>query len=64
MQPKSTDPRQRLMADVIAVARKRVPKHFPGKVGKCLTEYYRNIALDDLRDRSREDRHVGTSDES
>jgi glutamate dehydrogenase len=54
MQPKSTDPRQRLMADVIAVARKMAPTDFPGKIGKCLSEYYRNIALDDLRERSAE----------
>ena len=55
MQPKSTDPRQRLMADVIAVARKLAPKTFPGKISECLTEYYRNVALEDLRERTPED---------
>jgi glutamate dehydrogenase len=55
MQPKSTDPRQRLMADVTAVAHKLASKEFPGDIDRCLNAYYRNIALDDLRERSPED---------
>ena len=55
MQPTPTDPRQRLMADVIGVAQELAPADFPGDVERCLNQYYRNVALEDLRERDPKD---------
>jgi glutamate dehydrogenase len=39
------------MAEVIGVAQELAPVDFPGDVERCLNQYYRNVALEDLRER-------------